>query len=256
MENIWMEQKKRKWNWRKILFWFVLVTLIASTAYAVVAIVRAPESLPPGAPFQKVKWDYVVLLLLCGVGVLCTFLPSMLERKLKLELPNYMHIAYVMFLYAAIYLGEVRNFYYDVPQWDTMLHISSGVMLGALGFFVVDLLNRDGKVRMQLSPLFVAIFAFGFAVTLGTMWEICEFTFDSLFDGNMQKYMLQDRTPLVGQAALLDTMKDLVVDVLGALVTCIIGGIAQNRQQKRRDAEEGKAEEAAQGNSLADVCQS
>jgi hypothetical protein len=234
-----MKQGKKKCNWRKILFWFVLVTLIASTGYAVVAIIRAPASLPEGAPFQKIKWDYVVLLLLCVVGVLCTFLPSMLEKKLKLELPNYMHMAYVIFLYAAIYLGEVRNFYYNVPQWDTLLHISSGVMLGALGFFVVDLLNRDKKMRMQLSPVFVAIFAFGFAVTLGTMWEICEFIFDSIFDGNMQKYMLQDRVPLVGRAALSDTMKDLIVDVAGALIPCIVGGIAQSRPH-RQGAAQGK----------------
>ena len=241
-----MKRKQKNYPWRKILFWFVLVTLITSTIYAVIAIIRAPSVLPEGAPFQKVKWDYVVLLLLCAVGVLCTFLPSMLERKLKLELPNYMHIAYVIFLYAAIYLGEVRNFYYDVPHWDTLLHITSGVMLGAVGFFVVDLLNQDEKVRMQLSPVFVAIFAFGFAVMLGTMWEICEFSFDSIFNGNMQKYMLQDGTPLIGRAALSDTMKDLIVDVLGALITCIAGGVAQSRQKKRREAKqarEAKAEE-------------
>lgn len=239
-----MKQKKKSYPWRKILFWFVLVSLIASTIYAVIAIIRAPSALPEGAPFQKVKWDYVVLLLLCAIGVLCTFLPSMLERKLKLELPNYMHIAYVIFLYAAIYLGEVRNFYYDVPHWDTLLHITSGVMLGALGFFVVDLLNRDEKVRMQLSPVFVAIFAFGFAVMLGTMWEICEFSFDSVFNGNMQKYMMQDGTPLIGRAALSDTMKDLIVDVLGALITCIAGGTAQNRQKKRREAKEAREAKA------------
>ena len=230
-----MKQKRKPKNWRKISFWFVLITLILSTGYAVTAIIRAPAELAPDAPFQKVKWDYVVLLLLCAVGVVCTFLPSMAERRLRLELPNYMHIAYCIFLYASIYLGEVRNFYYDVPHWDTLLHISSGLMLGALGFFVVDLLNR-ASVRMQLSPLFVCLFALGFAVTLGTLWEICEFTFDSIFDGNMQKYMLQDRTPLAGRAALSDTMKDLVVDVAGALIPCIAGGIVQHRQQKRQAA--------------------
>ena len=107
---------------------------------------------------RKHDWGLIVagiLLVLCAAGILCLFLPSIVERKIKIELPNFMHIAYIIFLYAAIYLGEVRNFYYDVPHWDTLLHVCSGVMLGALGFFVIDLLNRHQKVPMQLTPGFV-----------------------------------------------------------------------------------------------------
>lgn len=78
-----------------------------------------------------------------------------------------MMFLYTIFLYCAIYLGEVKSFYYEVPHWDTILHTFSGAMLGALGFLFVTLLNKNEKVQMNLSPLFVVDFSFCFAVTLG-----------------------------------------------------------------------------------------
>ncbi|MPN18700.1 hypothetical protein SDC9_166063 [bioreactor metagenome] len=104
-------------------------------------------------------------------------------------------------------------------------------MLGALGFSFVSLLNQSEKVPMNLSPLFVAIFAFCFAVTLGVVWEIYEFTFDGILGLNMQKFMLENGTQLIGRAALADTMKDLIVDAAGALVVSIIGYISMKKQK-------------------------
>lgn len=145
-----------------------------------------------------------------------------------------MYILYFLFLYCAIYLGEVRNFFYVVPHWDTWLHTFSGGMLGALGFIVVDRLNRLGRKWVQLSPGFVCLFALCFAVTIGVLWEIYEFTFDGLLGLNMQKFRLEDGTQLVGRAALQDTMKDLIVDVLGAAVVVGLGYLHSLREQKHQ----------------------
>ena len=99
-------------------------------------------------------------------------------------------------------------------------------MLGALGFSVVNFLNKTDRVPMNLSPLFVVVLPFCFALALGVVWEIYEFTADALLHTNMQKFALESGEPLVGRNALMDTMKDLIVDTLGALVMSIIGYVS------------------------------
>ena len=99
-------------------------------------------------------------------------------------------------------------------------------MIGALGFSIVTLLNKTEKVPMELSPLFVALFSFCFAVTLGVVWEFYEYTFDGLLGLNMQKFALENGTLLIGRAALADTMMDLVVDAVGAFIMSVIGYIS------------------------------
>ena len=118
-----------------------------------------------------------------------------------INIPNYMYVLYFIFLYCAIYLGEVRNFYFVIPHWDTILHAFSGAMLGALGFSLVSILNGSKRLRLKLSPFFIALFAFCFALAAGSVWEIYEYTFDGLLTLNMQKYALEDGTLLVGRAA-------------------------------------------------------
>lgn len=170
------------------------------------------------------------------------FLPSMVARRIKLEIPFSLYVVYVIFLYCAIYLGEVWNFFYKFKYWDVMLHSFSGIALGALGFSVVAFLNRDEHVRMSLSPFFVAFFAFCFALACGALWEICEFSIDGLLGVNMQKFATSDGTQFVGRSALMDTMKDLIVDTCGALISTIAGflTIRKDRTQnsKRADKEE------------------
>lgn len=216
----------KKANWEKIIFWFVLATLVASSLFSLVNIIISPAEPVEADEFQKLRSDYVLMLLQCMMGIAVMFLPSILERRLKINIPGFMHIVFIIFLYAAIYLGEVRSFYYLIPNWDTILHTFSGAMVGALGFSIVKLLNESDKVQISLSPLFVAIFAFSFALAVGVLWEIYEFTFDKLLGLNMQKFALENGTPLVGREALSDTMKDLIVDAAGALATSIIGYIS------------------------------
>ena len=115
------------------------------------------------------------------------------------------------------------NFYFVIPHWDTILHAFSGAMLGALGFSLVSILNGSKRLRLKLSPFFIALFAFCFALAAGSVWEIYEYTFDGLLTLNMQKYALEDGTLLVGREALRDTMKDIIVDALSALIISILG---------------------------------
>jgi len=200
--------------------------MVLSTVYVVVNIIIAPTIADPGEVGVRVKSDYSLMLLQCIAGTLALLLPSFIAHRLKIVLPSGMLVAYAVFLYCGVYLGEVRLFYYNVPHWDTILHAFSGVMLGALGFTLISFLNKTDRIPVILSPLFVAIFTFCFAVALGVIWEIYEFTIDSLFATNMQKFALEDGTQLIGQVALMDTMKDLIVDSIGAFVMSVIGYIS------------------------------
>lgn len=222
---------KKRWDAKSIIGLILLITLLGSIIYAAIGWALAPET--ASQPGERCRSDYVLMLLQCCLGLVVMFLPNMLEKKWTWPITDAMYILYFLFLYCAIYLGEVRNFFYVVPHWDTWLHTFSGGMLGALGFIVVDRLNRVEGVPVRLSPGFVCLFALCFAVTVGVFWEIYEFTFDGLLGLNMQKFRLENGTQLVGRAALQDTMKDLIVDVAGAAVSVLLGYLSSRRQQKR-----------------------
>ncbi|MEG1942810.1 MAG: hypothetical protein RR049_03260, partial [Angelakisella sp.] len=175
-------------NWKKVFNYFVFITLVASLIFVTAAMVRAPTLESRSDPFQRVKGDYILMFSQCILGIFGMLLPGFLKKKINLEIPSTMLVLYAVFLYAAIYLGEVRSFYYNVPHWDTILHTFSGAMLGALGFSFITLLNRTDKVPVNLSPAFVATFAFCFAMALGVAWEIYEFSADVIMGTNMQKF--------------------------------------------------------------------
>jgi len=217
---------KKKFDWEKMVYFSVLSTMALSAIYIIVIMVLAPASIEEALPFDRVKSDYILMLLQCLLGIFAMFLPSILKHRWRVAIPSKMIIAYALFLYCAIYLGEVRSFYYLVPHWDIILHTSSGAMLGALGFSVVNLLNKSDTIHMKLSPLFVAAFSFNFAISLGVIWEVYEFFMDIVFGTNMQKFMLEGGKMLIGQAALSDTMSDLIVDTIGAAVISILGYIS------------------------------
>ena len=207
----------------QIAYIFTLLSFVLPIGFIILRIIDAPATAPVGAANVRIKSDYVLMLVECLLGVVVIHLPSLLEHRFHFELPAALYLLYILFLYCAIFLGEVRDFYYAVPHWDTILHAMSSVMAGVFGFTVVATLNRNDRIAIALSPSFVALFAFCFAVTLGTLWEIYEFTGDGLLNMNMQKFRTADGTVLVGHAALGDTMKDIIVDTLGALFASVAG---------------------------------
>ena len=205
---------------------FVTFTFLASIVFISVRIYLAPTTVPAEDVLVRVKSDYVLMLLQCIVGLLAMMFPGFFRHKIRLEIPSAMLVVYAIFLYCAIYLGEVRNFYYIVPHWDTILHTFSGLAIGSLGFSMVNLLNKTESLHLSLTPFFVALFSFCFSVSLGVIWEFYEFAADGLLRTNMQKFALENGELLIGRAALWDTMKDLMVDMAGAFAASVIGFIS------------------------------
>lgn len=196
---------------------------------------------------------------LCLLTLILFALPTMLERKLDIDLPNTLEVIILLFIYAAEILGEIGAYYVTFPHWDTVLHTINGFLCAAIGFSLLDILNRNSRVRFHLSPLYLAIVAFCFSMTVGVVWEFFECTMDQLFFLDMQKdtilqnfgTILLDPTggnhPVVLRSisdvivvfsdgsqkslglggyldpGLLDTMEDLFVNFIGAMIFSVIG---------------------------------
>ncbi|BBF44023.1 arginine/ornithine antiporter ArcD [Lachnospiraceae bacterium KM106-2] len=220
-----MFKKLKNVNWRPrfVIGLIVGISFVASIIFVIVRLFFAPNVINTNIPFQKLRSDYFLMLMQCALGLFLIFLPYIIERKWKIFLPDMMYVLCFIFLYCAIYLGEVRSFYYTVPHWDTILHALSAAMLATLGFNLVNILNDAQNIKMDMSPFFVAFFAFCFSVACGAIWEIYEYTFDGILHFNMQKFATQTGTDLIGRAALYDTMKDIIVDTLSSLAISILG---------------------------------
>lgn len=199
----------------------------------------------------------------CLLTLVLLLLPSILERKLGVRLPAGLEITVVVFIFAAEILGEIARFYVTVPFWDKALHTTSGFIYAAVGYSMADVLNRHKKVSFELSPLFLALVAFCFSMTIGALWEIFEFSVDNLFHKDMQKdTVIQQITSVAldptnrnipitisniqdvvvnGESlglggyldiGLYDTMGDLIVNLIGAVVFSVIGYFHQKHRKK------------------------
>ncbi len=218
---------------KKISRWLyisVIISFIIPIAYLIVMLCVGDTDAESLGYHSRA--DYTLMLVQCMLGVAVIHIPSLLAKKFKFEIPTVLYILYIVFLYCAIFLGEVRSFYYRVPNWDTILHAMSSVMTGFFGLMVVYILNRSEKLVLNMSPFFVTLFAFSFSVTIGTLWEIYEFAFDGLLGLNMQRIHTETGEYLIGRAALSDTMKDIIVDTLGALVASVIGYFSIKHEKK------------------------
>ena len=196
---------------------------------------------------------------LCALSLFLMVLPSIIARRLKVVLPSTLEVIILLFIFAAEILGEINSFYVRVPNWDTMLHTINGFLCAAIGFCLVDMLNRNDRFSFKLSPLYLALVAFCFSMTVGVLWEFLEFAGDQLLGLDAQKDTVvhaihsvnldptrtntvvhirdiadtiivhsngtQETLGLGGYRALgiIDTMKDLFVNFIGAVVFSTIG---------------------------------
>lgn len=204
-----------------ILGVILFVSLLFSVVH--VALRLAQVSVYTTETELHVKADYMLSLVQCVLGIVVMFVPSFIAKRFSINIPNYMYVLYYIFLYCAVYLGEVQDFYFRVPNWDTYLHTFSGAMLGALGFSIASMMNEEKSIPVHLSPGFLALFSFCFALACGAIWEIYEYTADAVLKLNMQKYMTESGGILSGRTALMDTMEDMIVDAAGALVMSLAG---------------------------------
>lgn len=156
-------------------------------------------------------------LFLVTLIIITLFVPYIFRAKMDVEIPAEFHLMAVLFAFASLYLGEVHDFYQRLWWWDIALHTTAGLLMGVLGFLLVYILNESSRVEIYMKPGFIAIFAFTFAVTIGTLWEIFEFGIDQIFGLNMQKPMLGD------PSGLTDTMWDIIVNAIGACVVSMTG---------------------------------
>lgn len=162
------------------------------------------------------RQQWFVAVITAGI-IVVTLIPLLLERRFRVFIPPEFQLMAIAFVFAALFLGEVRGYYTRFWWWDIALHASSGLLLGIVGFLLVHLLNEVEEIGVHMKAGFVAFFAFLFALGIGALWEVFEFGMDSLFGMDMQKAMLGD------PSGLTDTMFDLIVDAAGALVITLYG---------------------------------
>ncbi len=225
------------------------------TVAAVYLVLRLAIILVMVAQFFNRNFENVFL---CGLTLVLLLLPTIFERRLKIDLPDTLEIIIMLFIFAAEILGEIQAYYTTFQGWDTMLHTLNGFLCAAIGFSLVDMFNRNDRFSLQLSPVFMAIVAFCFSMTIGVLWEFFECAMDQLFLLDMQKdavvheissvmldptggnhpIIIQDITDVIVVAGgeeialglggyldigILDTMKDLFVNFMGAVVFSIVG---------------------------------
>ncbi len=230
-----VEQRKRvrrRWTIRGVLSFFIVLTFVRS------AFMHRYEN-----------------MFVCVLALVLFCMPVLIERSLSIDIPPLMEGIIYCFIYAAEILGEINSFYTIIPGWDTMLHTINGFLVAAVGFALVDLFNRSERFSVRLSPLFLAIVAFCFSMTVGVLWEFFEFGADQFLGTDMQKdFIVQAvnsvslnpsglntviQTPIEslvvnGQdwmqfpggyldIGLIDTMKDLLVNFIGAVLFSVIG---------------------------------
>ena len=194
-------------------------------------------------------------MFVCVLSLVLFCVPMLIERSLDIDIPPLMEAIIYCFIFAAEILGEINSFYTIIPGWDTMLHTINGFLVAAVGFSLVDLFNRSERFTFKLSPLFLAFVAFCFSMTVGVLWEFFEFGADQVMGTDMQKDFIvqnihsvslnpdglnnvvdvsieslevngQDWMEFPGgylDIGLIDTMKDLQVNFIGAVAFSIIG---------------------------------
>ena len=240
------KEKKKKGNWPYQNQATITVYLVLR-ALVILTLVRGV--------FRR---EYQTVFL-CALSLVLLVLPSVISKKMKIVLPSTLEIIILLFIYAAEILGEINSFYVRVPHWDTMLHTINGFLCAAIGFALVDMMNRNDKFSFQLSPLYLAIVSFCFSMTVGVLWEFFEFSGDYFLGMDMQKDTVVNAIHSVNMDAtltntvvhirdiadtilvhsdgsqetlglggyldigIIDTMKDLFVNFIGAVVFSVIG---------------------------------
>lgn len=213
---------------------------------------------------------------LCALTLVLFVLPAVIEKKLNLALPDALQVLILLFIYSAEILGEINEFYIVIPHWDTILHTLNGFLCAAVGFSTIDILNQKEFFHATMSPLFVALVAFCFSMTIGVMWELFEFGADQILRYDMQKDVIVDTISTVkldpdgkNKAVIIkniektiiqskdkdgkikettveggyldlginDTMQDLIVNFIGAVVFSILGLLYIRNRDRYKFAE-------------------
>lgn len=219
------------------------------------------------------NWNNVFL---CIFTLFLFAIPIFIDRNLKIELPDTLQTIVLLFIFSAEILGEINEFYIKIQHWDTILHTLNGFLCAAIGFSLIDILNRKELFHAVMSPVFVALVAFCFSMTVGVMWEFFEFGMDYFFKTDMQKDSIVQEISTVQlepngknipvvinniqktsiqfldkdgnsnditidggylDIGLIDTMKDLIVNFIGAVAFSIVGLLYIKNREEYKFAE-------------------
>lgn len=148
------------------------------TVVTIYIILRVLVILTMVAQFLNGNFENVFL---CILTLVLFTLPTVIERRVRIDLPDTLEIIILLFIFSAEILGEIQAYYTYFHGWDTMLHTLNGFLCAAIGFSLVDLFNRNERFSLSLSPVFMAIVAFCFSMTIGVLWEFFECIMDSFF---------------------------------------------------------------------------
>jgi len=204
-----------------------------------------------GVMVRQIWIGNYINVMLCALTLVLFMLPSFVEKRIKIEIPDALEIIILLFIFCAEILGEIREYYIAFKYWDTMLHTVNGFLMAAIGFSLIDILNRNKRFSIQMSPIFVALVAFCFSMTIGVVWEFYEYGMDKFFLADMQKDTYLEQVSSVElnpdgrnspevikiesvvvngdewrgylDTGLIDTMNDLFVNFIGAVVYSVIG---------------------------------
>lgn len=221
------------------------------SSFVVYCLLRALVILCMIRQFFNQEYEHVFL---CLLTLLLLIMPSLIQLHLRVEFPTTLEIIILLFIFSAEILGEINSYYLKYENWDTILHTINGFLMAAIGFSLVDIINREEKIKFYLSPGFMAITAFCFSMTVGVMWEFFEYGMDVFFGLDMQKdTIVQSFSSVVLDSTnsnipilvdgikevtingeklglggyldigLHDTMFDLWVNFIGAVIFSIIG---------------------------------
>lgn len=218
------------------------------------------------------NWHNVFL---CILTLILFAIPFVVDKKFKINLPTLLEIIILLFIFSAEILGEIQNFYGIFKHWDTILHTLNGFLSAAIGLSLIDILNRSDRFHIQMTPIFVSFVAFCFSMTIGVLWEFFEFSGDQLLKMDMQKDRIVDtistvelnpegkNVPIIvnnidhtviyyqenGEMkettiengyldlGIIDTMKDLIVNFIGAVCFSVIGYLYIENRDKYKIAE-------------------
>jgi hypothetical protein len=234
-----MRKPGRSFNWKKIKGISIIYLLLRLSVIAVII-------------DQLRSRDYENIFL-CILTLILFMIPSFIEKRVHIDIPDTLEVIILLFIFSAEILGEINAYYLIFPYWDTTLHTINGFLAAAIGLSLIDILNKNDKFAISLSPLFVALVAFCFSMTIGVVWELFEFSMDQFLGFDMQKdtYLTAFQSVLLNEEGrnipvkvtidslivngepwkayidlgLIDTMFDLLVNFIGAAIFSVFGYI-------------------------------
>lgn len=260
--------KKEKMSFKQKLIRFFNFKEANKKDIAVYIILRTLVIIIMIRQFFMGEWNNVFL---CILTLILFLVPTFIERKVNIEFPDTLQIIILLFIFSAEILGEINEYYLTIKHWDTILHTINGFLCAAIGFSLIDILNQKEFIYVTLSPVFVALVAFSFSMTIGVCWEFFEYGMDTFFRKDMQKDYIVTSFSTVNldpdgknrpvyvkditattihtknedieieggylDIGINDTMKDLLVNFVGAVVFSIIGWLYIEDRDKYKFAQ-------------------